>query len=370
MPIVEGELKPFWTFGPAERSRAAMLLESGPLSGYLGGVRKGGYWVERLEEEWAAKFKVKHAIACNSATSGLLLACMAARIGPNSKVMVSPYTMSATAAAPKFLGAKVEFGDIEPKTFSFSHWPYIPDAAIITNLFGHPGYLQNGREVADQSNKILIEDNAQAPLAIENGVYAGTIGHIGVFSLNVHKHIQVGEGGVCVTNDDNFAYEMRAYRNHAEMANSRFVGLNLRMTELHAALATVQLARAEQIVSERIEIAKAIMDAIGEIPNLVFPTTRVGCRHVFYCIPWQATKLRDLVADRLEQEGVPVSKGYLTPLYRLPAFQESLPFAPVTEQVENQMLLYENCAYSPTTKQIKQIGQVFQKVFGELDKNP
>lgn len=366
MTTVQGQLAPFNTIGHPEMMAVRDALRDGPLSGYLGGRRAGGYWVERLEAAWREKFGVKHAIACNSATSGLLMACVAANCGDGGEVITTPYTMSATAAAPRFLGAQIRFGDIEPETFSLSEingGVSNVDAVIITNLFGHPGYLNSVRGFAGNKRHVMIEDNSQSPLAMEGNRYAGTIGHIGVFSLNVHKHIQCGEGGVCVTDDDDLAEAMQHTRNHGEMAGSLQVGLNLRMTELNAAVACMQLERAEKIVRERIEIAESIMGSIGDIPGLKHPHKRQDCRHVYYCIAWQVdASQRDEITYALQAEGVPVRAGYLKPLYHLPAFANGQE-CPVAERVESQMLLYENCAFSPTSTQIKQIGQAFRKVF-------
>ena len=356
-------LKPYNSLSTTEVSFVREVFEY-PLSGYLGGELAGGKIICQLEEEWAAKFGVKHAIACNSATSGLLIACMAAGVNHHSTVLTTPYTMSATAAAPKFLGADVVFDDIEAEYFSLHEvrdHRYL-DAIVVTNLFGHPGRLEWCREWCDRNDVVMIEDNAQAPLAMENRSYAGTIGHIGVFSLNVHKHIQCGEGGVCVTNDDNLATKMRLALNHGEMAGHR-IGLNLRMTEVTAAIALSQLRKIDWLVSQRVEIAKAIIEGLKDLPGIRVPPTRENCRHVYYCIGLLAESRlqRDRIVDGLTEAGVPVRRGYLKPLYTLPAFTME-GRCPVTEDVESRMILYENCAWTPTSAQIKEIHEIFKRV--------
>lgn len=337
-----------------------------PLSGYLGGELKGGQQVERLEAEWQEVFDVEHAIACNSATSGLLMACLAAGVGPSSNVVTTPYTMSATAAAPAFLGAHIEFRDIGPSTFTMPPWPGNErplDVVIVTNLFGHPARLDAWRNICDMEQAVLIEDNAQAPFATENGRYAGTIGHIGVFSLNVHKHFQCGEGGICVTNDQELALRMRMARNHGEMAGHP-AGLNLRMTEVTAAIALEQLGRGKKLVQERVEIAEAIIDGIKDIPFVRTPVVRKHCTHVYYCIPFILDNWidRHWFAASLKTEGIPIRAGYLRPLYELPAFSKFRAKCSITEDAEKRMLLYENCAWTPTSAHIKQMHDAFHKV--------
>lgn len=362
---VIGLLRPFNTIGHRERMLVSEVLNEGKLSGYLGGIRRGGYWVQRLETEWCEFFGVRHAVAVNSATSGLLIACMAAGVKTGTRVWTTPYTMSATAAAPKFLGADIIFDDIDEKTFGLDRVILPADApvAIITHLFGGAARTRDLVWSSVPTRTMVIEDNAQAFLATEYGTPTGTIGHIGVWSLNVHKSLQAGEGGVCTTDDDNLATQMRDAMNHGEMSGGP-VGLNLRMTEVTAAMACAQLSRAKEIVSERVEVAEAVLDSMGDIPSIKKPFVRANCRHVYYCIGLQVDSLkRDWFAQALQAEGVPIRAGYLKPLYTLPAFKNVLrPDTAVVEQVESQMLLYENCAYSPTKEQIKQIGEAFKKV--------
>ena len=127
------------------------------------------------------------------------------------------------AVSPLFYGGIPVFVDIENDYFCLDVNKVaerITDktrAIIAVNLFGHPAQLIELRRLADSKGIYLIEDNAQAPLAHENGSQTGTIGHIGVASLNYHKHIHTGEGGVCTTNDDNLAQRLMLIRNHEKM---------------------------------------------------------------------------------------------------------------------------------------------------------
>ena len=201
------KLPAYWTIGQWDRLNVAKAMKR-PLSGYLGGKSGSGYWTTRLADEWCQAFDCWYAIPCNSATSGLLAACMAAEIGEGDTVWVSDYTMSASASCAMLLGANVRLIDIDPVYFNMG-WVLEdpPRAIIVTNLFGHPADLIRIRQFCDEHDIIMIEDNAQAPFARIDGRYTGTIGHIGVFSLNVHKHIQSGEGGVIVTDDPQYPLE-------------------------------------------------------------------------------------------------------------------------------------------------------------------
>lgn len=336
-----------------------------PLSGYLAGKERGGHYVTVLEQRWQQIFNVKHAIAVNSATSGLLAACVAAGIGSGDTVAVPALTMSATAAAPLFLDADLVFQDVFSDDFSMGDWPDQPvDALIVTNLFGHPARLTRVREYADDTQAILIEDNAQSPFAMEGERYAGTIGHMGVFSLNVHKHIQCGEGGIVVTNDDALAKTLRGVINHGEHMGGHLVGLNLRMPELCAAVALSQLQRGPTIIADRVAQARQIIAEIGDIYGVRPPVTRHGCTNVFYTIPFVIKNKRAEFCAVLRQHGVPIVEGYVDPLYRMPVFSE---FAengdcPVAERLHDKNLFYiENCAWDFTSEQIVRIGEAFRE---------
>src|SRR5262249_14347699 len=159
------------------------------------------------EEAFCERFAIAHAVSVNSATSGLHSAVVASLAGLGDEVIVPPYTMSATATCVAMVNATPIFADIRPDTFCLD-----PEdvrrkisprtkAIIGVNLFGQAAPLRALRKLADQHGLILIEDNAQAPGAVTDGVPTGTIGHMGVFSLNCHKTIQCGEGGVVVTRD-------------------------------------------------------------------------------------------------------------------------------------------------------------------------
>lgn len=367
--IVRSPLKPFNTISREEAAAAVAAIRCGPLSGYLGGVRRGGFCVEKLEREFADALGVKHAIACNSATSGLLMACMAADVGPGDKVAVPCFTMSATAAAPAFLGARIHFADIEDPTFCINGHPenFNGKAVIATNLFGHPALLRNTRAICDTKTRdlkrphFLIEDNAQAPFAAEYAHYAGTVGHMGVFSFNVHKHLQAGEGGIVVTDDSDLADRLALARNHAEMA-SPYLSLNLRMTEVTAAIALAQLAKREKIITERIEIAETLTAMVRGLPGLTPPVVREGCRHVFYCWALKIDQQRDWFVQTMQSFGVPLRAGYVDPLYRLPAFAKYATPCPIAERMhDRELVLYENCAWSPTAEQLTQMGEAFKR---------
>lgn len=364
-------LKPFTTIGEHERANVLASLKK-PLSGYIGGNPRGGYWVERLSDEWRGKFDVAHAIPCNSATSGLLAACMAIGVNSRTEVWTTPYSMSATAACARVLGAKVRFTDIETDRFGIDpkklpdKWPP-PKAIIVTNLFGHPAYLKALRQWCEGKSVWLIEDNAQAPMAMEEGRYTGTIGHIGVFSLNVHKHIQCGEGGVIVTNHGPIGAVLKQVINHGELSEYRMkgLGLNLRMTEPIAAIACAQLQRAPLVIEGRRDIGLELCDIVKDVPWIKAHTDQPECRHVYYL--WTALVepgYRGALITSLMKYGVPIRGGYAPLLNKLFKSGDDCPTA---WDVDRKIIVFEVCAYSLPRTQMKVLREIMKRVTGEID---
>lgn len=361
------ELPLFNTIGYPERKNVLASLKR-PLSGYLGGsTPRGGYWTDRLETEWCDTFGCRYSIPCNSATSGLLAACMAAGVGPGDRVWTTTYSMSATAACAMVLGAVVSFIDIEPIRYSLNYAllneAQPPRVLIVTNLFGHPAHLAVLRAWCDDKGVIMIEDNAQSIFAKENGKYAGTIGHMGVFSLNVHKHLQVGEGGVICTNEPEFSARLRHAINHGELAGASYynIGLNLRMTEPTAAMACAQLAKGEKIVEGRKRIANAISYMMRGAFRVKAPITDIDCTHSFYVWagrvepPWGVLKF----VHELNIRGFPIRAGYSKPLNQV--FRIGGYF-PMTHKIEDSIITYEVCTYDPKAHHIARMREIVEYV--------
>jgi perosamine synthetase len=408
-PIVPGPLPEYPSIGVEERLAVQRVVESGCLSAFHGSPGAnflGGVMVRAFEEAWCRRFGVSHAVSMNSATSGLIAAVGAAGIGPGDEVIVPPWTMSATVAAPLFYGAIPVFADIEADTFCLD--PAAVRACITprtrailaVNLFGQPASLFALKEIARQHSLLLIEDNAQGPLAALDGRYAGTIGDIGVFSLNFHKHVHTGEGGMCVTNDDRLATRLQLIRNHAESIVEgldvhslvNMVGFNFRMTELSAAIGIEQLKKIDRHVERREALARALTAAIADLRGLVAPIVRQGARHVYYVWAIRVEESvvgvsRNLLSRALAAEGFVNATGYVRPLYLLPLFQqriaiggagypftlaESVSYAkgicPVVERLhERELILYETCASDIDDRSTGLLCDALRKVYRHRD---
>ncbi len=355
-PVRKKLFPAYRVIGEEEKREANRVLDSGILSRYLGCWDDdfyGGPEVRALEEEWAAYFKVKHAVAVNSCTSGLYCAMGAVGVEPGEEVIVSPYTMAASATAPLVYNAIPVFADIEEDYYCLD--PRSVEeritsrtrAIIIVDIFGQPYDAEKINALASKHGLSVIEDTAQAPRAFYGEKFAGTLGDIGVYSLNYHKHIHCGEGGVVVTNDDTLAEKVRLIRNHAEAVVEEkgqadivnMIGFNYRMTEIEAAIARCQLRKLEGLVQQRQENCGYLEKRLEEIPAVIPSKIRAGCTHAYYIHPFtfredvaavSRNRFVDAVRAELpptelrEAEGTMLSYGYVKPLYLQPLFQKQI----------------------------------------------
>jgi dTDP-4-amino-4,6-dideoxygalactose transaminase len=316
-------------------------------SGFLGrgGDRfLGGPKVRELERAFAKRFKVKHAVSVSSATTALQAAVAAAGVGPGDEVVTSPYTMSATPISVLLNGAVPVFADVDPKTYCVSAETIArkitpkTKAIIVVNILGGSAEYAPILSLARRHGLTVIEDNAQAPGATYRGRYTGTVGDIGVFSFNIHKAIQCGEGGMVVTNDDRYAYRAQLARNHGETPvddmwgegrekRELMVGSNFRLTELQAVIMIEQLKKLEVLNRKRVELADYLTEKLKPFPWLAPVYVPKGQTHVYYLYPIRfdvnrAGMTRRTFAEALKAEGFPMNEGYNKPLHLLPVFRE------------------------------------------------
>jgi perosamine synthetase len=335
----------------AEEQEVLEVLRSGHLSGFSArpGERfLGGPKVKELEKQFCDYFGTKYAVTFNSATSALHGTISAAKIGPGDEVITSPTTMSATPSSVLMQNAIPVFADIEDETFGLD-----PDAvkkaitsrtkAILTvNLFGHSSRLEELEHIAAKHGLLLIEDNAQSPGARCDGRLAGTIGLMGVQSLNYHKGIQTGEGGLVLTEDARAAEHLRLVRNHGEVVIGymdkgeeldleNLLGWNYRLTEIQAAVGIPQLRKLDELNVIRIGLAGILSERLQEYDFLTTPLVRQNCSHVYYLYPLRFHRdrigiSRETFVKAMQVEGISLTQGYVKPIYLEPMYQKKIAY--------------------------------------------
>ncbi len=200
--------------------------------------------------------------------------------------------------------------------------------------------------LAKKHGLYVIEDCAQAPYAKYENSFAGTLGDIGIYSLNYHKHIHSGEGGILVTDDDELANKLRLIRNHAEAVVeakgqtdlTNMIGFNYRMTEIDAAIARGQLRKLPSLMDIRLNNIRYLEERLTAITCLSLPKVRENCTHDYYIHPLlyameeadgvhrntfiDAVKAELMPMELRETEGIKLGYGYVKPLYLAPMFQK------------------------------------------------
>jgi len=341
-----------FTTGEEEKRALVDVIDSGYLSMFEGSHTPdapfsfyGGPRVQAFEAQMCEFYGVSHAVAVNSATSGLYAAIGALGIGFGDEVIVSPYTMSACAVAPMVYGAIPVFADVEletgalcPKSVEANVTPRTK-AILVVHQFGIPADMDGIMAVATRHGLKVIEDCAQAHGARHKGTYVGTIGDIGVFSFNVNKTIQSGEGGVCVTRDPNLAYRLALIRNHGEAVVgaagvddiTNMIGFNYRMTELQAAVCIEQMKKLPSLTRKRLTLVEMLSEGLSGIDALIPPRARAGCEPTYYVYPLRFRSeilrtTRNEFVSAVKAEGVMFFQGYVRPLYLQPIYQRRQAF--------------------------------------------
>jgi perosamine synthetase len=334
--------------GAAEEMAAAEVIKSGVLSKFLGVWHDdffGGPKVQEFERICESYFKVKHAVVVNSWTSGLIAAVGAIGIEPGDEIIVSPWTMTASATAILHWNAIPVFADIDPKTFCIDPksieaniTPYTK-AIMSIDIFGQSANMKAITTLAQKYNLKVISDTAQAPGAKYFGEYAGTLADIGGYSLNYHKHINTGEGGILVTNNTDYADKLRLIRNHGEAVieskgnNSltNMVGYNFRLGEIESAIGIEQIKKLPGLIEIRQKIATQLNEGLKDLLGLSLPFVEEGCSHIYYVYPMvlDVKKLnisKDKIVEALKAEGVMgISKQYCN-IHLLPMYQNKIAY--------------------------------------------
>lgn len=336
--------KPHLLNGDSEA--VARVLKNECLSDFFGSPGDkflGGQEVIHFESAWSSLLGYKHVISTNSWSTGLITCLKACQVGYGDEVICPPLTMSATASSILELGAVPIFCDIESTNYNLD--PSLIEACItdktkaimVVHLFGHPADLHAISAIAAKYSLHVIEDSAHAPLARIDNSYVGGAISIGGFSLNYHKHIHCGEGGVIVTNDDNLAERCQLIRNHGEnliqssksLSDEFLIGSNYRLTELQAAIGRNQLNYLPNCINHRNRLHSFIKEQLSDFSSFIqVPFVKEKCTHNFYCYAFKfvysGNRLtRKTFVDAVNAEfpqGInwdqkPLSEGYTKPLY-------------------------------------------------------
>jgi len=322
--------------GAEERKAVDAVLASGGLA--------QGPEVAAFEQEFSsAAVNGAFCVAVNSGTSAQHLALLAAGIGEGDEVIVPSFTFAATANSVALTGARPVFVDIEYSSFCMDPVAVLEAigprtrAVMPVHLYGHPAALREISDICDTHDLLLIEDAAQAHLASLDGKPVGTWGFAASFSFYPTKNMTAGEGGMLTTGNAELARIVRLLRNQGQEIRyqNEIVGLNNRMTDIHAAIGRVQLRKLASWTARRQTNANFYNTHLSGIE---VPRVAPGAEHVYHQYTIRVVgQDRDAFATQLAKRGVGSGVYYPVPVHELPAFGLALDL-PQTSLAASQVI--------------------------------
>ncbi len=313
--------------------------------------------VPKFERAVADYCGAAHAVAVNSATSALHIACMALGLGPGDWLWTSPITFVATANCARYCGARVDFVDIDPRTYNLCPLALerklteaeregrLPKVLAPVHFAGQPCDMLAIAALAQRYGFRIIEDASHAIGAEYRGEPVGNCGFsdVTVFSFHPVKIITTAEGGMALTKSAELAGRMARLRSHGvtldpaamtrEPDGAWFyeqidLGMNYRMTELQAALGLSQLSRLDEYVARRHELARRYDGKLASLP-MVLPYQAKDCRSALHLYPiWiDPSRIdRRVVFDRMRRANIGVNVHYI-PVYTQPYHRQRRTFS-------------------------------------------
>jgi UDP-4-amino-4,6-dideoxy-N-acetyl-beta-L-altrosamine transaminase len=300
--------------------------------------------VERFEADVRAFTGAKHGVAVCNGTAALHAAMRALGVGPGDEVIVPPMTFAATANCVLYQGGTPVFADVEPDTLLIDRQAVEAavtpraKAVIGVDYAGQPCDWEALRAVADRHGLALVADACHSLGAEYKSRKAGTLADISVFSFHPVKPITTGEGGMCVTDDENLARRMRAFRNHGittmarerEKAGGWFyemtdLGYNYRLTDIQCALGSSQLRKLPAWLAKRNELA-GVYDAALAGTDIRPLAKKPDCFHAYHLYVVRLPEERDAAFKRLRDAGIGANVHYV-PVHLHPYYREKLGLA-------------------------------------------
>jgi len=391
--IINYKFKKFNPIGKEELYAVKKVITSGKLSGFLAGRGaefEGGKYVKLFEEKIKKYFNVRYAITVNSWTSGLSAIIGALKIKKGDEIILPTWTMSACAAAilqwngvPKFCDIKEDDFTIDPKKLEKLITKKTV-AILAVDLFGNPCDYDEIIKISKKYNLKIISDSAQAISSKYKNKYVSTFVDIGGFSLNRHKHINTGEGGIIITNNKKYADRLKLLRNHAESYNDKknpeMFGFNFRLGEIEAAIGIEQLKKLNKIVKERIYTAGALTRGLKNLKGINLPSKNSKKKNIYYFYPITINRKiiktkKNKIISMLKNEGVQEICDEYSSLHQLLIFQnpklknlnlKTKRYLVAENLNKNTFIAIKLCSLSLNKKDINLIVKSFKKVWKKI----
>jgi perosamine synthetase len=307
-----------------------------------GWISSKGDFIEEFERNFSSYCDRKYGVATSNGTVALHLALKALGIGKDDEVIIPDLTFVAVANTVTYCNAKPVFVDSHP-----NYWCIDPEkieekitprtkAIIPVHLYGHPCDMDAILDIAEEHNLYVVEDAAEAHGAEYNGKKVGSFGDVSCFSFYGNKIITTGEGGMCLTNNEELAEKMRILRDHGMNPNRRYwydiIGFNYRMTNLQAAIGVAQLKKLDKFVEKKRQIAKQYSEELKDLEERGVITVHPEmswAKSVYwmFCIlvDDKFGMSRDDLMKKLEQKGID-TRPFFYPMHVMPPYKNNEEF--------------------------------------------
>ena len=298
--------------------------------------------IAEFEKMVADYVGAKYAVAISNGTSALHATCFAAGIKPGDEVITTPLTFAASANCVLYCGGTPVFADVDPKTYNIDPEDIrrkITDktkAIIAVHLAGQPCDMDEIHKIAKEHHLLVIEDGAHALGSVYKGKKVGTLSDMTTFSFHPVKPITTGEGGMIVTDNEEFYKKMVLFRGHGITRDENLMtrndgpwfyqqldlGYNYRITDIQCALGCSQMKKLDRFLARRKEIVARYNEAFADCENIVtpyqLPETESGWH--LYIVQVKNCDRREIF-EALREHGIAVNVHYI-PVYLHPYYQE------------------------------------------------
>ena len=331
-----------------EKREVVSVLEENALTS---AARDGGKRVRDFESLMRGYLKVKHVVSVNSGTSALHAALLAAGIKQGDEVLIPSFTFVATANAVVAAGGKPVFVDIKREDYTIdvgdlkSKIGNKSKFIIPVHLYGHVSDIDELIEIAEKHSLDVIEDACQSLGSTYKNKQTGTFGKMGCFSMYASKVLTAGEGGAIATDSDALADKLKMIRNHGmvEGYDTRILGLNLRLPEMSAAVAKVQMKKLDKMLQIRrrnSELMSMMLLPSAKKHGLVIPMETTDKKFNWYLYTVALQNNRDKTKDSLVKDNIGASVYYNPTVHKTPYYMQMAPGTrlPATEWCADHVL--------------------------------
>jgi perosamine synthetase len=300
-------------------------------------ISSTGHYVQRFERDFADLCGTDSAISVSNGTVALHLALLGLNVGPGDEVLIPSLTFIATANAVRYVGAEPIFVDVDPETWCID--PKLLErniskrskGIIAVHLYGHPADMDAINQVAESHGLWVVEDAAEAHLALYKGRPVGSLSSAATFSFYGNKIFTSGEGGALTLSDPDLELKLRTLRGQGMDPQRRYyfpiTGYNYRLTNVACALLCAQLERRDAILEQREWINQRYLECLSGIPGINFQPYAewVKPAHWLFCITVNELEYghsRDELMAFLEENDIE-TRPFFIPIHTLPPYQEN-----------------------------------------------